>query len=427
MQVLVLMLCAMLIGGCATMKKEPAIPAAGVAPENKPAVAANPEQKVRTAAFVIAAADSTGHLKAQADFVCPGTDDHAVINAAIAALPETGGRVHLSAGNYSIGGVEGTRGGINILRSNVLLTGEGSGTRLMLQPGLTDVNVIWIHGDICDVTVRDLYINGNGKQQNRTRSDGWKGCNGIKAIDRSALGPTPRNILVKNCHIENCRLMAVMLTGDKVEVINCYFTGDFGSHVIELLGESGRIEGCTMRVRKGEVVNMGWATDACRYYHILNNKLFVETGGIVQANAFQNWPPRMYTSDGTSTNLYHGIISGNMFINEGQCGAVLLRGYLDIVNNNIFRGVPVMIGAKKFGGGGMWGIFEHNMLVNSSLSVDIPFTSPEYFTLISGNGLVNSPVTYKSGNVNWGANPGMDPEAATPESSTNAPAKAGAE
>ena len=276
MQGLVLVLCAMLIGGIAD---ESAASDAAAAPENQPVATADTAQRVRTAAFVIAAADSPEHLKSQADFVCPGTNDHAVINAAIAALPEPGGRVHLSAGNYSIGAVEGTRGGINILRSNVLLTGEGSGTRLMLQGGLADINVIWITGDICDVTVRDLYINGNGKQQIRNLR--WQGCNGIKAIEpeRSSRGSAPRNIRVENCHSENCRLMAVMLSGDVVEVINCYFTGDFGSHVVELLGASGRIEGCTMRIRKGEVVDMGWATDDCMYYHIVNNKLFVMRAG----------------------------------------------------------------------------------------------------------------------------------------------------
>ena len=418
MQGLVLVLCAMLIGGIAD---ESAASDAAAAPENQPVATADTAQRVRTAAFVIAAADSPEHLKSQADFVCPGTNDHAVINAAIAALPEPGGRVHLSAGNYSIGAVEGTRGGINILRSNVLLTGEGSGTRLMLQGGLADINVIWITGDICDVTVRDLYINGNGKQQIRNLR--WQGCNGIKAIEpeRSSRGSAPRNIRVENCHIENCRLMAVMLSGDVVEVINCYFTGDFGSHVVELLGASGRIEGCTMRIRKGEVVDMGWATDDCMYYHIVNNKLFVDEGGILHANAFQNWPPCLNTKDGTSTNLYQGVISGNIFINEGKCGPVRLRGYLDIVNNNIIRGMPVIFGMNTHGGGGMWGIFEHNMLINSSLTVDIPFTSPEYFTLISGNGLINSPVIYKSGNVIWGVNPGMAPDA------TNALVKADAE
>ncbi|MBM3892708.1 MAG: hypothetical protein FJ388_26620, partial [Verrucomicrobia bacterium] len=85
---------------------------------------------VRTATVVVAAADAPAHLKTAADFVCAGKDDHLVINAAIAALPETGGRVHLTGGSFSIGAVEGTFGGITIARSNVLLTGEGSGTRL---------------------------------------------------------------------------------------------------------------------------------------------------------------------------------------------------------------------------------------------------------------------------------------------------------
>ncbi|MGI6087836.1 MAG: hypothetical protein ACOYCD_07850 [Kiritimatiellia bacterium] len=405
MQGLVLVLCAMLIGGFVS---ESAASDAAAAPENQPAVTTDPAQKVRTAAFVIAAADSPDHLKVQADFVCPGTNDHTVINAAIAALPEPGGRVHLSAGNYSIGGVEGTYGGINILRSNVLLTGEGSGTRLTLQSGLADVNVIWINGDICDVAVRDLYINGNGKQQIRNREKGWQGCNGIKAIDRG-LGPSPRNIRVENCHIENCRLMAVMLTGDMVEVVNCYFTGDFGSHVIEILGRSGRIEGCTMWVRKGDVVGYGWATDACDYYHIVNNKIFVEEGGTISSHIFNNWAPFQY-GGGSRTNLYHGIISGNIFVNNGKAGSVWLRGYVDVINNNIFRGVTVELGAQhipeKLIGGGMWLNFEHNMLVNSVLAVNSLDDNEEYFTFINGNSFVNSPVNYKKGKVIWGKNPG---------------------
>ena len=167
--------------------------------------------------------------------------------------------------------------------------------------------------------------------------------------------------------------MAVMMTGDMVEVINCYFTGDFDSHVIELLGRSGRIDGCTMWVRKGEKVRYGWATDACDYYHIVNNKIFVEEGGEILGNPFNNWPPLQYCS-GIKPNLYHGIISGNIFVNEGKVGSVLLRGYVDLANNNIFRGVPVVLGAQhiptKRLGGGMWLNFEHNMLVNSSSTVE---------------------------------------------------------
>ena len=153
--------------------------------------------------------------------------------------------MHLTGGSYSIGDVAGTFGGVIIARSNVLLTGEGSATRLRLQDGLTDCNVIWIRGDLQDVTVRDLFINGNAKKQVpwvRVRSE-WNGNNGIKIINPAGgtdaegiFDPTPRHVKVVNCRIEDCVLMAVMAHGTAVEVLDCYFTGSFGSHVVEILG-----------------------------------------------------------------------------------------------------------------------------------------------------------------------------------------------
>jgi len=352
-----------------------------------------------TATFVVAAADSPDHLKAQADFICDGLDDHIVVNAAIEALPATGGRVHLTAGTFSIGGVEETHGGISIFRGNVLLTGEGSGTRLILQDGLADINVIWICGDdISNVTVRDLYINGNGKNLTRTRGLGWKGCNGVKArgkTQKRGNHPTfpPRNIRVENCHIENCRLMAVMLTGDVVEVLNCYFTGDFGSHVIELLDRNGRIEGCTLRLRDGEQAVFGFSTDACKNYHIINNKVIIDAGGIMKAHPINNWP-----------RASHGIIAGNMVINNGKSGPVLIRGDMDMVHNNIFCKVPVKITALGV-------IFEHNMLINSALEINANSDKRSVLDnnrpiLISGNWFSDTKVTHTAGNVIWGANPG---------------------
>jgi hypothetical protein len=368
--------------------------------ETQPGPGSGDAVNVRTATFVVAAAGSPDHLKAQADFVCSGLDDHLVINSAIASLPEGGGRVHLSAGTYSIGGVEGTYGGISILRSNVLLTGEGSGTRLILQDGLTDINVIWIRGTIEDITIRDLFIDGNGKNQVpwvRARA-GWNGGNGIKAIDKKVLGPTPRNVKVENCHIENCQLMAAMLHGEAVEVRNCYFTGSFGSHVIELLGESRRIQDCTLRVRDGDSVAYGFSTDASYYYHIVDNQILVDAGGTIRGNPINNWPPKQY-GDGTTPNEYHGIISGNMVVNRGKSGSILLRGYMDLVHHNMFRGVPVQIA-------GMGLLFDHNMLIDSALEIDSPHRDDGCFTYISGNVLTNSVVTHKQGKVVWGTNPG---------------------
>ncbi len=370
----------------------------------------------RTATVVIAAADAPEHLRSTADVVCPGTDDHLVINAAIAALPPSGGRVHLTGGSYSIGAIGGTYSGVKIDRSNVLLTGEGSATRLTLQGGLTDINTIWIRGDLRDVTVRDLFIDGNEEEQVpwvRERSQ-WDGGNGIKIINPGPAADTPggipdqtpRNVRVINCRIEDCQLMAVMAHGTAVEVLDCYFTGSFGSHVIELLGHSGRIEGCTLRVKEGDTAAFGFATDRSYYYQIINNKIFVEAGGKINSHPLNNWPP---TSDGHAVKgrEFHGIIAGNILINNGTIGPVRLDGYMDIVHSNIFRNVPVVIGDPL---GGMGVTFEHNLLINTTLEINSPHRGEDCRILINGNQFFDSTVKHTDGNVVWGVNPGYTTE-----------------
>lgn len=384
--------------------------AEALVPGEEPVVA------VRTASVVVAASDAADHLKKAADVVCPGLNDQVVINAAIADLPENGGRVHLTGGTYSIGALPGTYGGVTIARSNVLLTGEGSATRLHLQDGLTDINVIWIQGDLRDVTVRDLYINGNGKNQVpwvRERAQ-WNGGNGIKIINleggRDSAGisdPTPRNVKVIDCHIENCQLMAVMAHGTAVEVLNCYFSGDFGSHCVEILGHSGRIEGCTLRVKDGDTVSFGFSTDRSCYYHIINNKILVEVGGTIKSHPINVWPPKQPGRELTTDREFYGVISGNILINRGKTGYVRLDGYMDVVHSNIFRGVPVVIGDPN---GGMGVTFEHNLLINTSLEINSPHRSEESRILINGNQFFNSSVTHTDGIVVWGTNPGYPTE-----------------
>lgn len=362
----------------------------------------------------IAAADAPETVKLQADFVCPGSNDHFTINQALDNLPENGGHIRLSAGTYSIGAVSNTFGGICILRNNVLLTGEGAGTRLILQDGLSDVNVIWIKGKISNVSVRDLFIDGNGSNHERTRKLGWQGCNGIKAIDINPFDNHPSNISVQNCRIENCRLMAVMLSGENVEVLNSYFTGNFGSHVIEILGDSGRIDGCTLRVKEGERVGFGFSTDASFRYHITNNQIFVDEGGTIASHPINNWPLMIY---GNKTNEYHGIISGNMLINRGKTGAVLCQGYMDLISNNIFNNVPVIIGTSPYSRGksselhGTAGAsFTGNMLIDTYLELASPNRGDYCRILVDGNQFFNSTVKHTDGNVVFGLNPGYTPD-----------------
>lgn len=372
----------------------------------------------RTATVVVAAADAPAHLQRAADAVCPGQDDHVVINAAIERLPAAGGRVHLTAGTYRIGAVAGTYGGVTIGRSDVVLTGEGTGTRLVLQDGLTDINTIWIRGDLHDVTVRDLAIDGNGGRQVpwvRERSE-WNGGNGIKIIDPAGRpGPgevfdvTPRRVRVTDCRIENCQLMAVMAHGTAVEVTDCHFTGNFGSHVVEILGHSGRIQGCTLVVRDGDTVRFGFATDRCCGYHIVDNLIQVEAGGTISSHPINNWPPLQPGGALTAGRRFHGLISGNILVNHGSTGHVRLDGYMDVVRGNIFRGVPVVIGCPN---GGLGVTFAHNLLIDSALEIVSPHRSPESRILVDGNQFFNSPVTHADGVVVWGTNTGHQTEQA---------------
>ena len=57
----------------------------------------------RTTTLMVAASDSYGPSKTQADYVCDGIDDHIEINAALNSLGDTGGRVMLSEGNFTLG------------------------------------------------------------------------------------------------------------------------------------------------------------------------------------------------------------------------------------------------------------------------------------------------------------------------------------
>ena len=81
------------------------------------------------ATLTVAASDSTELSKTQADYVCDGVDDHAEIQAALAALPE-GGKVVLSNGTFNCAGVIAPAGGTTLSgqgpdATNLVFTRDG--------------------------------------------------------------------------------------------------------------------------------------------------------------------------------------------------------------------------------------------------------------------------------------------------------------
>jgi hypothetical protein len=331
----------------------------------------------RAATYVVAASDAPDHVKAQADYTCNGTDDNLIISAAINALPINGGKVLLTDGTYNINKVADTLGGINIGRSNVLLEGMGIGTQLILEDGLTDANVINIRGDgLKDITVRNLYIDGSSETQTSVKR--FNNC-GIRA--QCGLIETLRNIKVENVWVTNTMSLGVMLNAVNSAVLNSHFFGKIGSHAVELLGTSGRIDGNTLIVRSGDKVTFGFSTDTCSSYEITNNSIWVYAGGKIKVNPINDW-----------SGIYWGVISGNRIINNGgSCGPVLVSGTMVTMNNNIFKGVEVDIAGQGI-------LYSNNIHEDSNLRIDS--TEEEQLPIhIENNQFYSSNVIKTAGNI----------------------------
>ena len=112
-----------------------------------------------TATFIVSASNSSNNNKA--DYVGNGTADDVAINAAITALPATGGIIYLIDGTYNI------TAPIVIGESNVTLTGAGWNTILKKMWNETTANnsgVITMGNSSTSysgITVENLQVNGN--------------------------------------------------------------------------------------------------------------------------------------------------------------------------------------------------------------------------------------------------------------------------
>jgi hypothetical protein len=137
------------------------------------ALAAAVDTITRSATIVIAASDSSAKSKAQADYVCTGTNDHITINAAIATLPTTGnvtipgasevleanqgGKILLLEGSFQTAGAIDVSG-----RSNVTIEGVGPAT--VIYNTATDGShaIQAINADVKNrIVIKNLTVVGN--------------------------------------------------------------------------------------------------------------------------------------------------------------------------------------------------------------------------------------------------------------------------
>src|SRR5262245_27305668 len=270
------------------------------------------------ASILVATCDSARWTRATATFVGRCSGDQRVINAAIRALPAAGGTVQLAEGTYDIRAVPGTRGGVVIARSNVILRGSGPGTKLVLADG-QNTNVIRIDGDgTHDVVVEALQINANGEMNS---APGFETC-GIKA---ASSGSNPhRNIVVRETKVFGADRLNVMLNGVGVRIVDNWF-GDAGADVAEVLTGPGEISRNYVEI--SGVTGYGLGSDSASGVTISDNTVVVLEGGVVTQSIYRTWQGQ-----------YHNIVSNHQALVYGQAQYMLMmNGYFNVVHGNIFR------------------------------------------------------------------------------------------
>lgn len=104
--------------------------------------------------------------KAAADtytFHASGTNDHVAINDAIAAVAaQGGGKVQLLGDLFNIGGSI-------ILRTGVILSGEGLGTRIVASAGFQAGMVTLFDNSVHATKLTDMFLDGNGQEVHGVR------------------------------------------------------------------------------------------------------------------------------------------------------------------------------------------------------------------------------------------------------------------
>lgn len=255
----------------------------------------------RTCRFVVGTS-TAGWTKKDCDYLCDGTDDQVEIQAAINALPYTGGEVVVLDGTYNI-----TKK-INIQNPGLKLIGCGKGTKLQRMAnsegdlyGLIDIRNN-------DIQVSNFYIFGN----NQNFKDGYN-C-GI-TIDKNYGG-----ILISDNYFEyHQNNMLYLKTGlVRSKIVNNIFDDTFGSGIFlgknDLLSQGVVISGNNFLYCRASGIDLNY----CQGSSVFGNTFWRNGYGIrLGYNAKNN------TISGNSCfeNNYHGIscdITQNVNFIEGN-------------------------------------------------------------------------------------------------------------
>lgn len=174
------------------------------------------------ATFVIANYDSSENSKTGADYVIQENESPCdVINSFIEKLPEYGGKIQLTEGNF----VEKGQKTILIDDAHKCVSIAGYGKSTLLTKNSTDGNGIFIRIEGEYNTIRDLHIDDSSQASVYISSNGnYSHIQDCVVLARGGVGViiSADNCIVSNCLVASGTSAAILVGASQVKVTNCH-------------------------------------------------------------------------------------------------------------------------------------------------------------------------------------------------------------
>jgi hypothetical protein len=312
-----------------------------------------------TATLIVAASNSQN--KEKADYVATGTNDETQINAAISALPSTGGSVVLLDGTYNIGSA------ITMNKAYVTLTGQGNSTILkrVFDSSTTTDGVI--KGTGASTTLSSLKIDGNKATYTNANDNAIYYTNTSSlTTDVTIINPAGNGIAYTDVQAD-------------VRVQNSYITGATGNGI-------NNTDHSLNPIFSNNVVYGNGGTGIAGGYRatISGNSVYSNNNGIVPANL------ATITGNNVYANTTNGIdipdsstVTGNTVSSNGSVGINL--GSNSTITGNVVSSNGVGIKAK-WNSGGNNTISSNTIISNTGRGIENGGDN----TLITGNTLTSN-------------------------------------
>jgi len=167
------------------------------------------------ATFTIGAVDANNTSSSSYDYVCDGTNDDVQIQAAIDALPTTGGRIVLSEGTFTLGSAA-----VVVSKNGVTIEGQGKGTIVTCKNSfnLSLFKLGHASTQYINCTIRDVYFDGNQANQGATSY----------IIDNRTLTKYITSLNVSGCYFLNARDAAIYDASPSTLIGQNYFENWLG-------------------------------------------------------------------------------------------------------------------------------------------------------------------------------------------------------